>query len=70
MFSIIKKGWTRIARFLAITNSYILLTIVFFLVITPISILYRIFGKPAFYIPGRETFWIKRSVDSSFEKPF
>ena len=60
-----------LARFLAITNSYILLTIVFFLVITPISILYRIFGKPAMYnSPRRETFWIKRSINSSLEKPF
>ncbi len=40
--SIIASGWLRFSRMVAIVNTKIILTIVFYLILTPIALIYRL----------------------------
>ncbi len=70
MLEKIKNGWLKVSHILAVINSYILLSIIFFLVITPIGIIYRIFHKSILRKQPAESFRIKRSTETELERPF
>ncbi len=55
---------------LAEINTRILLTVVFFLIITPIGLLFRLFGKSLLAAHHPETLWTKRPLESDPGKPF
>jgi hypothetical protein len=44
----IHRGWLMLAKVLGYINSRILLSIIFFLILTPIALLMRLLGKPQF----------------------
>jgi Saxitoxin biosynthesis operon protein SxtJ len=55
--------WMRFASLLAWVNTRIVLGIAFFLVLTPIGVLMRIFGKDSLGLtmePKRDSYWIRR----------
>ena len=68
--------WMRLARFVGEISSAILLTIVFFLVVTPIGLLQRLFGKAPLDLrfKSREpTYWERRTAEpdrACYEKQF
>jgi hypothetical protein len=70
------RPWMRVADFLGAVMSRVLLSIVFFLVVIPIGILQRLFGKRPIDLRFRTTdatYWQRRTVRSSaadYEKQF
>ena len=54
------KGWMAFANVLAWVNTRILLVLFFFVVITPVAVVMRLFGKDLLsqrLEPGTETYW-------------
>ena len=54
------KGWMAFANVLARVNTRILLVLFFFVVITPVAVVMRLFGKDLLsqrLEPGTETYW-------------
>ena len=54
------KGWMAFANALGWVNTRILLVLVFFVVITPVAVVMRLFGKDLLsqrLEPGTETYW-------------
>jgi hypothetical protein len=57
----IHQGWMKLAMIMGWINGRILLTIIFFLLLTPLAFLARLFSKSAFYKLGdRKTGFIQR----------
>ena len=44
----IHQGWMRLAKILGWINSRILLSVLFFVILTPVSLLARLFGKSSY----------------------
>lgn len=70
MLKSVKKVWFRLIKVLELTNTYLLLSLVYFLTIIPLSIILRIAGKTITANTDYETYWIERPPDSSPERPF
>jgi Saxitoxin biosynthesis operon protein SxtJ len=73
----LNKIWMSLAVVLGWLSSRIILTIVFYLVLTPISIIAKISGKKFLdlkYKPEADTYWIKRVIikpdRTSYEKQY
>ncbi|MFQ5719918.1 MAG: SxtJ family membrane protein [Acidobacteriota bacterium] len=64
--------WMRFAGVMSVVTSTIILTIFFYLVFTPISVVLRLFGKKMLdraWKDGRESYWIaKDAPDPSLER--
>ena len=43
--SLVERTWMQLARILSTATTWILLTVVYYLVITPVGVLLRLFGK-------------------------
>jgi hypothetical protein len=57
-------GWLRIAHFIGSKITLLMLSIMFYLVITPVGLIKRIFGGrplPVKTDPDAETYWVTRS---------
>jgi multisubunit Na+/H+ antiporter MnhG subunit len=58
------KGWMWLARVLAWINTRIILTLFFYAVMTPVSLLMKLFGRDALNLKfdrSRETYWHPRA---------
>src|SRR5207244_2750835 len=70
------RPWMAVANFLGAITSRLLLTLVFFLVVTPIGTLQRLFGKHPLDLRFRSddaTYWTRRTsrpTPSDYEKQF
>lgn len=64
------RHWRIISTWLAGVNTRLLLTLVFFLVITPIGVIMRIFGKNPIDSASRDGNWIRRESAESLERQF
>jgi hypothetical protein len=51
------RGWMRIGEALGWLNTRIILTLVFFLVVTPIGLLMRLFGRSPIATAKRDSYW-------------
>jgi hypothetical protein len=51
------RGWMRVGEVLAWINTRIILTLVFFLVVTPIGLLMRLFGRSPITTARRDSYW-------------
>ena len=62
------KGWLKLAELLGWINSRILLLLIFYLVLCPISFVYKIFSKDALQLKfkNQKTFYFNR--DEVFDK--
>jgi hypothetical protein len=63
ILSPINKAWTKFGEFLGAIIAPVIMAIVYFVVLTPISLLVRIFGKDLIglkYLKKNDTYWIKR----------
>ena len=71
MLNLLKTLWMKFVAVLAIVNSAIVLTVVFFVVVTPIGLLMRLLGKSAYaasaQAPPR---WHPLPSDTDPRKPF
>lgn len=51
------RGWMRLGEVLGWVNTRILLTLIFFLVVTPIGLLMRLFGRSPIAVARRDSYW-------------
>jgi hypothetical protein len=52
------RGWMRLGEMLAFVNTRIILTLIFFLVVTPIGLLMRLFGRSPIAVAKRnDSYW-------------
>lgn len=52
------RGWMLLGEALGWINTRIILTVVFFLVVTPIGLLLRLFGRSPMAARGGDSYWI------------
>ena len=68
------KAWIKLGEFLGTIIAPIVMALVYFVVLTPISLIVRISGKDLLelkFLKKRETYWIKRKKHlSSMKKQF
>ncbi len=69
-------GWMRIAHVIGRVNTFLILAVLFFVVLTPFGAVLRLAGKLQYrrrVAPGVESLWIERSATertSDFTRPF
>ena len=68
------KAWIKLGEFLGTIIAPIVMALIYFVVLTPISLIVRIFGKDLLelkFLKKKETYWIKRKKNlSSMKKQF
>ena len=74
ILSPLNKSWIKLGEILGIIIAPIVMALVYFVVLTPISIIVRIFGKDLLglkFLKEKETYWIKRKKSlGSMKKQF
>lgn len=69
----VHAGWLKVAHFIGRALTTVMMTLAFYLVITPVALLKRIFGgKP---LPGKpdkgaETYWVTREIPAQSRERF
>ena len=70
----LNKSWIKLGEILGIIIAPIIMALVYFVILTPISIIVRIFGKDLLglkFLKEKETYWIKRKKSlGSMKKQF
>ena len=70
----LKKAWVKFGEFLGRIIAPIVMAVVYFVILTPLSILVRAFGKDLLkikFLDKRKSYWIKRNNDlGSMDKQF
>ena len=70
----LNKSWIKLGEILGIIIAPIVMALVYFVVLTPISIIVRIFGKDLLnlkFLKEKESYWIKRKKSlGSMKKQF
>ena len=70
------RGWMALAAGLGFVNSRVLLSLMYYLVVTPIGVVLRLAGHDPLHRrgPQRESYWVPREMPrqskSGFERPF
>ena len=70
----LNKSWIKLGEILSIIIAPIVMALVYFAILTPISIIVRVFGKDLLglkFLKEKETYWIKRKKNlGSMKKQF
>ena len=72
----VERAWMAMARVLSVVMTYLILTVTFFLVITPMGLILRIFGKDLLqkkFHSANSSYWIPVEPDgpcSRHDKPY
>ncbi len=66
--TLITKGWLKLSELLGAIMSRLVMTLIFFLFLTPIAFLYRLFNRAAavHFYKKQETYW--RAAEGSYTK--
>ena len=74
LLSPLNKSWIKLGEILGIIIAPIVMALVYFVILTPVSIIVRVFGKDLLglkFLKEKETYWIKRKKAlSSMKKQF
>ena len=74
LLSPLNTAWIKLGEILGIIIAPIVMALVYFVILTPISIIIRLFGKDLLslkFLKEKETYWIKRrKILSSMKKQF
>jgi hypothetical protein len=56
------KGWMAFARVLGAVNTFVLMSLLFFLVITPLAVVLRLLGRDPLHrkVGQKDSYWVKR----------
>ena len=68
----VERGWMAFSRVLSVISTYVILTIMFFLVITPIGLLLRLVGKDLLQTRldrKRDSYWVAVDPDGPCSRP-
>ena len=70
----LNKSWIKLGEILGIIIAPIIMALVYFVILTPISIIVRVFGKDLLglkFLKEKDTYWIKRKKNlGSMKKQF
>ncbi len=64
------RGWMRLAEGLGWINTRILLVVIFYLVVTPLGLLMRLFKRDPLDMARRDSYWTEPSASSYGERHF
>ena len=74
LLSPFKKLWIKLGEILGIIIAPVVMALVYFIILTPISLIVRLFGKDLLglkFLKNQETYWIKRKKNlGSMKKQF
>ena len=74
LLSPLNKSWIKLGEILGIIIAPIIMALIYFVILTPVSLIVRIFGKDLLnlkFFREKETYWIKRKKTlSSMKKQF
>ena len=74
LLSPFNKAWIKFGEILGLIIAPIVMGIVYFVILTPVSLIVRLFGKDLLvlkFLKGKETYWIKRNKKlTSMDKQF
>ena len=74
LLSPLNKSWIKLGEILGIILAPIVMALVFFLILTPVSIIVRVFGKDLLglkFLKKKDTYWIQRKkILGSMKKQF
>ena len=74
LLSPLNKAWIKFGEILGLIIAPIVMGIVYFIILTPVSLIVRFFGKDLLglkFLKGKETYWIKRNKKlTSMDKQF
>ena len=74
LLSPLNKSWIKLGEILGIIIAPIVMALVYFVILTPVSIIVRVFGKDLLglkFSKKKETYWIKRKKNlGSIKKQF
>ena len=74
LLSPLNKSWIKLGEILGIIIAPIVMALVYFVILTPVSLIVRIFGKDLLnlkFLKEKETYWIKRKKSlTSMRKQF
>ena len=74
LLSPLNKSWIKLGEILGIIIAPIVMALVYFVILTPVSLIVRIFGKDLLglrFLKEKETYWIKRKKNlGSMKKQF
>ena len=74
LLSPLNKAWTKFGEILGLLIAPIVMGLVYFVILTPVSLIVRLFGKDLLglkFIKENETYWIKRKKSlTSMNKQF
>ena len=61
-FKKLYKAWMKFAHLLGWVNTRIILTLVYFLIMTPLALIFKVVGKDPMNrkLGGQDSYWIKR----------
>ncbi len=73
--TLITKGWLKFSELIGAVMSRVVMTLIFFLFLTPIAFFYRLFNRAAadHFRKKRDTYWRaaeEKFTKESFEKPW
>ena len=70
----LNKSWIKLGEILGIVIAPIVMALVYFVILTPVSLIVRVFGKDLLnlkFLKEKETYWIKRKKNiGSMKKQF
>ena len=72
LLSPLERAWMRLARALSVVMTRVVLTLTFYLLITPVGLLMRLFGGHTLglrFEPERESYWIPVEPDGPGGRP-
>ena len=74
LLSPLNKSWIKLGEILGIIIAPIIMALVYFVILTPVSLIVRIFGKDLLnlkFLKEKDTYWIKRKKSlGSMKKQF
>ena len=74
LLSPLNKAWIKFGEILGLIIAPIVMSLVYFVILTPVSLIVRLFGKDLLglkFIKENETYWIKRKKNlTSMDKQF
>ena len=74
LLSPLNKSWVKLGEILGIIIAPIVMALVYFVILTPVSIIVRVFGKDLLglkFLKKKDTYWIKRKkILGSMKKQF
>ena len=74
LLSPLNKSWIKLGEILGILIAPVVMALVYFVILTPVSLIVRVFGKDLLglrFLKYKETYWIKRKKNlGSMKKQF